>query len=68
MSHKYTDIVILDTLESEEMKNVIGGRRGADDPPGHDANDDKGGRRGGRGGRGRGGKGRGGHDDGPNHT
>ncbi len=67
MSQKYTDIVVLDTLESDEMKRVIGGRRGADDPAGHDANDDKGGRRGGKG-RGRGGKGRGGADDGPNHT
>ena len=40
-------------------------RRGADDGPNHDINDDKGGQNGKSG---KGGKGNGGNDDGPNHT
>ncbi len=45
-------------LTTEETVAVNGGRRGADDGPGHDRNDDHG-RRGGRGGRR--------NDDGPGH-
>ncbi len=47
-------------ITPEEATLINGGRRGrgADDGPGHDAGDDKGGRRGGRGR---------GTDDGPNH-
>ncbi len=66
MTEKYVDLNLLETVESEELKGVIGGRRGADDPAGHDANDDKGGTRPRV--RGRRGRGRRGHDQGPNHT
>jgi len=58
MTKEYSDLLILETVDDEEMQEVIGGRHGADDPAGHVRG----------GGRKKGGKGRGGADDGANHT
>lgn len=59
MSQEYEDLDVLETIDGEEMTRVIGGRRGADDPPGHVRG---GGKRGGKG------KGRGGADDPAGHA
>ncbi|HEY9785754.1 MAG TPA: hypothetical protein V6D17_10155 [Candidatus Obscuribacterales bacterium] len=57
MTNEYEDLSVIETIDSEEMEKVVGGRRGrgADDPAG-----DVRGRRRGSGG--------GGQDDGLNHT
>lgn len=57
MDKEYSDLLILETANDEELQGVVGGRHGADDPAGHVRG----------GGRGGGGKGRGGTHDGPNH-
>lgn len=59
---EHLNSLLLVDLTLEEAATINGGRRGRgqDDPPGHDAGDD-------RGRRGRRGRGRG-ADDGPNHT
>lgn len=35
MSENYSELVELETMESEELVSVIGGKHGADDPAGH---------------------------------
>ncbi len=56
MSELYTDIVELETLETNELVTIVGGKRGADDPAGHVRGGGKG-------------KGKGTNNpDGPNHT
>lgn len=35
MSELYSELIELETMESEELISVIGGKNGADDPAGH---------------------------------
>lgn len=59
MSQLYTDLVELETMDATQMSEIVGGRKGADDPVGGNKNKQKGKSKG---------KKKGGADDGPNHT
>lgn len=58
MSDIYSELVELETMESEDLVSVVGGKHGADDPAGHV--------RGGGKGKGKGKKPN--NPDGPGHT